>query len=83
MEDRYESQPKAHTLPSRTSRPAIQNLAKSVLFQPEKREILKNAPPHRKTLKMKTKTKGKIKHELTTLAIRNAGFGANLKLNEH
>jgi len=31
---------------------------------------------------MKTKTKRKIKHERTTMAIRNAGFGAILKVNE-
>jgi len=51
-----------------------------VLFQPEKREILKNAPPHRRTLKMKTKTKRKIKHERTTMAIRNAGESADMKV---
>jgi len=50
-----------------------------VLFQPEKREILKNAPPHRKTWKMKTKKKRKIKHERTTMAKKHRGFGAKLK----
>jgi len=47
---------------------------------PEKREILKNAPPHRRTLKMKTKTKRKIKHDCPTMAIRNAGESADMKV---
>jgi hypothetical protein len=32
---------------------------------------------------MSVKIKRKIKHESTTMAIRNAGFGAKLKVNEH
>ena len=31
---------------------------------------------------MRTKTKRKIKHERTTMAMRNAGFSAKLKVNE-
>ena len=40
-------------------------------------------PTAQETMENENKNEKKIKHESTTMAIRNAGFGAKLKVNEH
>jgi hypothetical protein len=60
-----------------------QNLQKSLQVPALEKRNFKKCHTAQEDIEMKTKTNRKIKHERTTMAIRNAGFGAKLKLNEH
>ncbi len=60
-----------------------QNLQKSFQVPAREKRNFKKCPTAQEDIENENKTKRKIKHERTTMAIRNAGFGAKLKVNEH
>jgi len=60
-----------------------QNLQKSFQGPAQEKRNLKKCPTAQVDIENENKNEKKIKHESTTMAIRNAGFVAKLKVNEN
>ncbi|MGK7390604.1 MAG: hypothetical protein ACNS60_09635 [Candidatus Cyclobacteriaceae bacterium M2_1C_046] len=71
------------TFTGRTMPTHNQNLQKSFQVPALEKRNFKKCPTAQVDIENENKNEKKIKHESTTMAIRNAGFGAKLKVNEY
>jgi hypothetical protein len=78
----YSQRTLVSTFAGRTIPPHDQNLQKSFQVPAREKRNLKKCLTAQVDIENENKNENKIKHESTTMAIRNAGFGAKLKVNE-
>jgi hypothetical protein len=71
------------TFAGRTMPTHDQNLQKSFQGPALEKRNFKKCPTAQEDMENENKNEKKIRHESRTMAIRNAGFGANLKVNEY
>lgn len=68
------------TFAGRTKLTHRQNLQKSLQVPAREKRNLKKCPTAQVDIENENKNEKKIKHESTTMAIRNAGFSGSLKV---
>ena len=78
----YSQRTLVSTFAGRTMPTHIQNLQKSFQVTALEKRNFKKCPTALVNIDNENKNEKKRKHESTTIAIRNAGFGAKLKANE-